>query len=87
MTTNMSMTNISFKIDEDLQRKLTRAAQKTQLRQSELIRRALIQYLDEQAEPREFQSAADLAADLAGCALGGPSDLAANPDYLDDFGR
>jgi len=47
----------------------------------------LTQYLDEQAEPREFRSAADLAADLAGCALGGPSDLAANPDYLDDFGR
>ena len=83
----MGMTNISVKIDENLQEKLTLAVRKTQLRQSELIRRALTQYLDEQAVTRQFQSAADLAGDLAGCARGGPSDLAENSAYLADFGR
>lgn len=83
----MAMNNISVKIDEDLQKKLSLTARKTRISQSELIRRALTQYLDEQAASREFKSAAYLAGDLAGCVRGGPADLAGNPEYLDDFGR
>ena len=83
----MTMNNISVKIDKNLQNKLALTARKTRLTQSELIRRALSQYLDEQVSNREFKSAADLAGELAGCVHGGPGDLAVNPDHLDDFGR
>ncbi|MEX2497319.1 MAG: ribbon-helix-helix domain-containing protein [Wenzhouxiangellaceae bacterium] len=81
------MNNISVKIDENLRKKLTLTARKTRISQSELIRRALTHYLDQQTSSGEFQSAADLAGDLAGCVAGGPADLAENPEYLDDFGR
>ncbi len=80
------MNNVSVKIGKDLQQKLSQTAQQTQLSQSELIRRALAQYLDNQAEKQGRKSAADLAGDLAGCVRGGPSDLAGNPEYLNDFG-
>ncbi len=81
------MNNISIKIPEELRQRLCSAARTTRLSQSEVVRRALTQYLDDQAQSRDFQSAADLAGDLAGCVAGGPRDLAANPEYLDDFGR
>lgn len=80
------MNNISVKISEDLQQKLSQTARQTRLSQSELIRRALAQYLDDQAGKRGRKSAADLAGDLAGCVCGGPSDLAGNSEYLNDFG-
>jgi len=81
------MNNISVKLDERLEKKLSSTARTTGISQSELIRRALTHYLDQQASPGEFKSAADLAGDLAGCVAGGPADLAENPEYLDDFGR
>lgn len=81
------MNNISVKVSPDLQRKLAQTALKTRLSQSELIRRALTQYLDEQTQGRDVKSAGDLACDLAGCVHGGPPDLSSNPEYLDDFGH
>ncbi|QOC23894.1 CopG family transcriptional regulator [Wenzhouxiangella sp. AB-CW3] len=81
------MNNISVKVSADLQRKLALTARKTQLSQSELIRRALTQYLDEQTQGSDHHSAGDLAGDLAGCIHGGPPDLSCNPEYLDDFGH
>lgn len=81
------MNNISIKIPEELRQRLSSIARSTRLSQSEVVRRALTQYLDEQTQSRDFRSAADLAGDLAGCVHGGPRDLADNPEYLDDFGR
>lgn len=83
----MFMNNISVKIDEDLRKKLSLTALKTRTSQSELVRRALTQYLDDKTSTRESRTAADLAGDLAGCVRGGPRDLAGNPEYLDDFGH
>lgn len=80
------MNNISVKISADLQRKLSQTARRTQLSQSELIRRALTRYLEQPAHGSDFKSAADLAGDLAGSVRGGPPDLAGNPAHLDDFG-
>lgn len=81
------MNSISVKVSPDLQERLAERARQSRLSQSELIRRALTQYLDEQTTGSNVQSAADLAGDLAGCVHGGPADLSSNPDYLDDFGR
>ncbi|TVS12422.1 MAG: ribbon-helix-helix protein, CopG family [Wenzhouxiangella sp.] len=81
------MDNISIKISHELRQKLSSAARTTRLSQSEVVRRALTLYLDEQVQSRDFQSAADLAGDLAGCVKGGPVDLAENPEFLEDFGR
>jgi len=81
------MNNISVKIDKNLQNKLTRTASKSRISQSELIRRALHQYLDEEDSNQEFKSAAAMAGELAGCIHGEPGDLADNPAYLDDFGH
>jgi len=81
------MDNISIKIPDELRQRLSSIARTSRLSQSEVVRRALTQYLDEQVHSRDFRSAAALASDLAGCVQGGPRDLAANPEYLDDFGR
>jgi len=81
------MNRITVKLPRELQEKLSRSARRDRLSQSELVRRALTLYLDEQARHRAFQSAADRAGDLAGSLRGGPPDLSDNPEHLDDFGR
>lgn len=81
------MNNMSIKIPEELRQKLSSAARRSRLSQSEIMRRALTLYLEEQSRSRNFQSAADLAGDLVGSVKGGPGDLAENPAYLDDLGQ
>jgi predicted transcriptional regulator len=79
--------NLSVKVSAELQEKLTKTALATRLSQSELIRRALTQYLDHSRTSSEAPSAADLAGDLAGSVQGGTPDLASNQEYLEDFGQ
>jgi len=81
------MNNLSVKVPADLQEKLLNTARANRLSQSELIRRALTQYLDHPLPRRDAPSAADLAGDLAGSVQGGPSDLSSNYEYLEDFGN
>ena len=80
------MNTISIKIDPDLERALVLASEREHLSKSELMRRALVSYLN-QRSAAAAPSALDLVGDLAGCFSGGPADLSSNPRHLDDFGR
>lgn len=81
------MNTLSLKIPPEMQQRLAALARERQINQSELVRRALAQFLDQQSERKPSPSPGDLAADLAGSLKGGPADLASNPEYLVDFGR
>jgi hypothetical protein len=80
------MNTISIKIDPELERALVLASERERLSKSELMRRALVSYLN-QRSAAAAPSALDLVGDLAGCFSGGPADLSSNPRHLDDFGR
>ena len=80
------MNTISIKIDPELERALVLASEREHLSKSELMRRALVSYLN-QRSAAAASSALDLVGDLAGCFSGGPADLSSNPRHLDDFGR
>ena len=80
------MNTISIKIDPELERALVLASEREPLSKSELMRRALVSYLN-QRSAAAAPSALDLVGDLAGCFSGGPADLSSNPRHLDDFGR
>lgn len=80
------MNTISIKIDPELERALVLASEREHLSKSELMRRALVSYLN-QRSAAAAPSALDLVGDLAGCFSGGPADLSSNPRHLDDFGR
>ena len=80
------MNTISIKIDPELERALVLASEREHLSKSEVMRRALVSYLN-QRSAAAAPSALDLVGDLAGCFSGGPADLSSNPRHLDDFGR
>ena len=80
------MNTISIKIDPELERALVLASEREHLSKSELMRRALVSYLN-QRSAAAAPSALDLVGDLAGCFSGEPANLSSNPRHLDDFGR
>ena len=67
------MKNLSVKIPDSFFSKLEKYGQKWSVKKSEVVRRAIEQYLS-QTIPPAAESFLDLASDLAGC-LEGPSDL------------
>lgn len=83
------MAVISLKLSDALDAQLSEQAQRSRLSKSELVRRALMAFLQSPHQnelnttPR---SAADLVADLVGCCEGAPADPSANPAYLAGFG-
>ncbi|MGB5239266.1 MAG: CopG family transcriptional regulator [Prochlorococcaceae cyanobacterium] len=83
------MTMISLKLPDGLAAQLADQARRSQLSQSELIRRALLAYLQAPAalSAATQPSAADLVADLVGCCDSAPADLSFNPAYLAGFGE
>jgi Arc/MetJ-type ribon-helix-helix transcriptional regulator len=84
-----AMAVISLKLTDALDAQLTAQAQRRRLSKSELVRRALIAFLqtsEQGGDGLQPQSAADLLADLVGCCEDGPADLSSNPAYLADFG-
>lgn len=76
----MSLMTISVKLDPALEQQLRRRAAGTGRSTSEVIRAALVAYL-EQPEAAAVASAYALGADLFG-RFGGPSDLARNRKRL-----
>ena len=78
------MAVISLKLSDALDAQLSEQAQRSRLSKSELVRRALMAFL--QSPHAAPPSAADLVADLVGCCEGAPADLSANPAYLAGFG-
>jgi ABC-type amino acid transport substrate-binding protein len=80
------MAALTVKVPEALERSITIAARRERVTKSELIRRAMAEYVAQIGEGHTFQSALDLAGGLIGSVRGGPIDLATNAKYMDDYG-
>ena len=80
------MSTLTVKIPPQLEQEIVRASAQEHLSKSELVRRALVAYVN-QRKGGSAISALDQAGDLVGCFAGGPSDLSSNPRHMDDFGR
>ena len=80
------MRTISLKLPDDLLAQLAGQAKARRVTKSWLIRESLVRILREDA-PARTQSCYDVASDLAGAVKGMPEDLAADPKYMEEFGR
>ena len=82
----MAGRRISVRIDEELHKKLEQRAATIRIDESEIVRRALTEYLSKH-ETR--QSAYDLfkKAGLIGIIKAGPKDLATNKKHFEGFGQ
>lgn len=82
------MNTITLKLPPKLDAAVRAASEAGHVSKSELVRRALENYLQMHENGGKHQaSMLDRAGDLAGCFEGGPEDLASNPDHLAGFGR
>lgn len=79
------MSTLTIKIPPQLEQEIVRASAQEHLSKSELVRRALVAYVN-QRKGATIISALDQAGDLVGCFSGGPSDLSSNPTHMDGFG-
>jgi predicted DNA-binding protein len=80
----MTVTTMSLKVPEVLERRLARLAESRGASRSHLIREALEHFLDETSAHPE--SCLALASDLIGC-VEGPADLSHNKKRLEGFGK
>lgn len=81
-----AMNALTIKLPANLDAALQEACAAAHLKKSELVRRALVAYL----QPRhgeQGESALVWAGDLVGCFADAPEDLSSNPNHLDAFGR
>ena len=78
------MTTLSLKVPELLERRLTRLAESRGESRSEVMRKALVRFLDETAAQPD--SCLARAAGLVGC-VEGPADLSHNKKHLEGFGK
>jgi hypothetical protein len=81
-----AMSTISLKIPKVLLNRLETEAKKTGRSKSEIIRDSLEKALGGESKDRR-PTFYELTSHLAGSGKKGPSDLASNKAYLDDFGR
>ena len=79
------MKTLSLKLPDELDAKLTSAAQRHFTTKSELIRQALQVYLNDTQKIKPA-SVLELAGDLVG-SLEGPADLSHNKDYMQGYGE
>jgi hypothetical protein len=79
------MKNLSIKLPDSLEVRLSSAAHRAGVGKSEIVRKAIESYL---CGPVALGrgSCLDLARDLAGC-LRGPGDLSYNPKRMRGYGR
>ncbi len=79
------MKTLTLKLPEGLEARLTTFARQTGQSRSEIVRRAIAQYISggNKAHPGSFL---DLAKDLAGT-IDGPPDLSTDKSHLDDYGK
>jgi predicted transcriptional regulator len=78
------MPTISLKLPESLDSRLSEEAKRRRTSKSAVVREC-VETLLNAAPNGQSTSCLGIASDLAGC-LDGPSDIATNPKYLDDFG-
>ena len=81
------MNALTIKIPLELDAALTDASMAAHINKSEMVRRALLVYLQQRQEDAVVESALTRAGELVGCIDQAPPDLASNPQYLADFGR
>ena len=79
------MKTLTLKIPEGLHARLTATAAKTGNSKSDVARRAIEAFLEDQGRPRDG-SCLDLARDLAG-SVEGPDDLSSNKRRLRGYGE
>ncbi len=79
------MTNLSLKLPEALDARLTMLARKRKQTKSAIVREAIEAFV-RAPQGKKGISCRDLAGDLIGCAEG-PGDLSHNPKYMEGFGR
>jgi hypothetical protein len=79
------MKTLTLKLPEGLETRLISFARKKGQSKSEIVRRALIQYLSRN-DTRQLGSFLDLSRDLAG-SVEGPPDLSTNKAHLDGYGQ
>ena len=66
---------------------MLQTSEQAHLSKSEVVRRAIVAYINQRKTAAPFVSALDQAGDLVGCFSGAPADLSSNPRYLDGFGK
>lgn len=81
------MQTITLKVSEALQRDLDRASRQQRISRSELVRRAVRQYVSQTQESDGFVSALHLAGDLAGSIRKAPVDLSTHPRHMEGYGE
>jgi predicted DNA-binding protein len=79
------MVTITCKISRELNDRLKQEAARKQMPKSSLVREALEQLLNRLMPPSN--SAFDQVKNIAGIVKDGPSDMSANPRYMDGFGK
>jgi predicted transcriptional regulator len=79
------MDTMTLKVPDIIKEKLNTFSKKKGLSKSEIIRKALLEYLDKDEVVKQG-SFVDLAMDLAGSVSGKP-DLSSNKEYLNKYGK
>jgi len=82
----MAAPRISIRVRPDLRRRLQQEASMNGQSESELVRAALEAYFEAHAK-RETCYALARRINLLGCVKNGPSDLSANREHFEGFGK
>ena len=80
------MNTLSLNLPEQLDAQLTEVAEERGTSKVELIYEAVKEYLSLR-QPPPPDSFAALAADVIGCAKGGPPDLSTNKKHMEGYGQ
>jgi len=81
------MSSVSFEIPDALKARLIEASRRRGAPEAQLVSEALQEYLSRDAQAPVAGSFAAQAADLIGCAAGGPRDLSSNKKHLEGYGQ
>jgi metal-responsive CopG/Arc/MetJ family transcriptional regulator len=80
------MTTVTLKMPQSLASRLGVAAEKRQTSRSELIRAAVLKYIDEDQSKAAEPSAYDCVREFSGT-VEGPCDLSAHPRHMQGYGK
>jgi len=80
------MTTVTLKMPQSLASRLGVAAEKRQTSRSELIRTAVLKYIEEDQRASIKPSAYDLVREFSGT-VEGPCDLSAHPRHMQGYGK
>lgn len=81
------MKTLTITVSTTLARAIAQVAERENISRSELLRRAVVQYLARDTAAGQSRSALDLAGKLAGSLHGTPVDLASGAGHMKGYGR